>query len=61
MAIYEYTYKVLREYQDGSSAKRAKTITRYKPLKVGGLYVHLGKGFPGMQRVLSEEVRVLED
>lgn len=61
MAIYEYTYKVLREYQDGSSAKRAKTITRYKPLTVGGLYVHLGKGFPGMQRVLSEEVKELED
>lgn len=57
----EYTYKVLREYPDGSRLRRAKTITRYKPLKVGGLYVHLGKGFPGMQRVLSEEVKELED
>lgn len=52
MAVY--TYKVVREYPDGSRGKRCKTITRLVPLKVDGLYVHLGKGFPGMQRVLSE-------
>lgn len=57
----EYTYKVVREYQDGSRGKRVKTLTLFKPLNAGGLYVHLGKGFPGMQRVLSEEVRQIED
>lgn len=49
-----YTYKVLREYPDGSRAKSARTVTRFQPLRVGGLYVHLGKGFPGMQRVIAE-------
>lgn len=53
----EYTYKVLREYPDGSRSKRAKTIRLFEPLTVGGLYVRLGKGFPGMQRVISEEVK----
>lgn len=57
----EYTYRVVREYQDGSRGKRARTLTRFKQLKVGGLYVHLGKGFPGMQRVLSEETRQTGD
>lgn len=57
----EYTYKVVREYPDGSRGKRAKKLTLFKPLNAGGLYVHLGKGFPGMQRVLSEEVRQTED
>lgn len=57
----EYTYRVLREYPDGSRSKRERKITRYKPLKIGGLYVHLGKGFPGMQRVVSEEVKKFED
>lgn len=50
-----YTYKVLREYPDGSRAKRARRITCYEPLRIGGLYVRLGKGYPGMQRVMSEE------
>ncbi len=49
-----YTYKVLREYPDGSQAKRARRITCTEPLRVGGLYVRLGKGFPGMQRVIAE-------
>lgn len=57
----EYTYKVVREYRDGSRGKRAKTLTRFSRLRIGGLYVHLGKGYPGMQRVLSEEVRQIED
>ena len=61
MSVTVYTYKVLREYPDGTMAKRANTITRYEPLKVGGLYVRLGKGYPGMQRVLSEAVEEYED
>lgn len=49
-----YVYKVIRERMDGSWGKRAKYYTCYEPrLKVGGLYAHLGAGFPGFQRVLS--------
>lgn len=49
-----YVYKVIRERLDGSRGKRAKNYTCYEPkLKVGGLYAHLGVGFPGFQRVLS--------
>ena len=51
-----YVYKVIREDMNGNRRKRAKKLDRYKPdLKIGGLYVHLGSGFPGMQRVLSME------
>ncbi len=56
-----YVYKVVREYQDGNRSRRCKTISRYNPLSVGGLYVHLGAGFPGMQRVISEEIKNIED
>ena len=57
----EYIYSVVREYPDGSQYKRVKKLYRYKPLKVGGLYTHLGKGFPGMQRVLAvEEINTSE-
>lgn len=43
-----YIYKVISESWDGTRGKRAKTIERFKPnLEVGGLYVHLGKGFSG--------------
>lgn len=56
----EYTYKLVREYPDGIRAGRVRNITRYKPLVVGGLYVHLGNGFPGMQRIISEEVKEME-
>lgn len=53
----EYIYKVVREYPDGSRAKRKSLICRYRPeLKIGGLYVHLG-GLPGMQRILSMETK----
>ena len=49
-----YVYKVVREHPDGSRGKRIKQLVRWEDnLKVGGLYVHLGSGFPGMQRVLS--------
>lgn len=61
MSVTVYTYKVIREYQDGTRAKRANTITCFEPLRVGGLYVRLGKGYPGMQRVLSEAVEMFED
>lgn len=57
----EYVYRVVREYPDGSQSKKSRTITRMKPLAVGGLYVHLGNGFPGMQRIISEEMREIEE
>lgn len=49
-----YTYRVVREnVATGERGKRTKTIDRYEPLKIGGLYAHLGKGFPGFQRILE--------
>lgn len=49
-----YTYKVVRENAvNGQQGKRAKLYSGYEPLTVGGLYVHLGGGFPGFQRVLE--------
>ena len=49
-----YTYKVIREnVVTGERAKRSRTIERYKPLTVGGLYMHLGSGYPRAQRVLK--------
>lgn len=58
----EYIYTVVREYPDGSMAKRKNKIYRFEPdLRVGGLYVHLGIGFPGMQRILSVRERHLPD
>ena len=57
-----YIYKVVREHMDGSRGKRAKKVYRWKnSLEVGGLYMHLGKGFPGMQRVLSMETEEFPD
>ena len=57
-----YIYKVIREYPDGSRGKRTKRLWRWEnDLKVGGLYVHLGSGFPGMQRVLSMDAEELPD
>lgn len=51
-----YKYKVIRERMDGTRGKRAKTYWSFENrLTVGGLYLHLGKGFPGPQRVLSME------
>jgi len=49
-------YKVVREYLDGKRGKRNKTLYRWgadEQLTIGGLYMHLGPGYPGMQRVLS--------
>ena len=49
-----YKYKVVREDLNGKRGKRAKTLYSFENnLKVGGLYCHLGAGFPGFQRVLS--------
>lgn len=57
-----YKYKVIRERLDGSRGKRAKTYFSFEQkLTVGGLYVHLGSGFPGLQRVLSVTVEKLPD
>ena len=57
-----YVYRVIREYPDGSSGKRAKRLYCYEPyLNVGGLYVHLGAGFPGLQRVLDMETEEFPD
>lgn len=56
-----YIYRVAREdLTTGERAKRSRVIERYKPLTVGGLYMHLGSGYPGAQRVL-ELVRVEEE
>ena len=57
----EYIYTVVREYPDGSHGKRVKKYYTFSPLKVGGLYTHLGRGYPGMQRVLAVETRELPD
>ena len=49
-----YTYKVIREnVVTGERAKHSRTIERYDQLTVGGLYMHLGYGYPGAQRVLK--------
>lgn len=58
----EYIYKLVREDWNHPPGKRTKTITRDKPdLRIGGLYVHLGRGYPGCQRILSMELREEEN
>ena len=51
----EYIYTVVKEnFATGERAKRTRKYYSFTPcLKVCGLYTHLGKGFPGCQRVLS--------
>lgn len=57
-----YVYKVIREYVDGTIGKRAKEYSSFdEDLKVGGLYAHLGPGYPGLQRVLSMKVKQIQD
>lgn len=59
-----YAYKVIREDINGNRGKRVKTLLRYEdelPLKIGGLYSRLGKGYPGMHRILDMEVRRYPD
>lgn len=58
-----YVYRVIHEdVITGQRGKRAKKYSSYKPeLTVGGLYFHLGIGYPGAQRVLdmkTEEISV---
>lgn len=57
-----YTYRIIKEdFYSGKRGKRTRTITRVRPLEIGGLYLHLGKGYPGAYRVLeliSEEKEV---
>lgn len=49
-----YICTVIREdFRTGKRAKRARKYYSSKPLTEGGLYVHLGKGYPGCQRVLD--------
>ena len=56
-----YIYRVAREnVVTGERAKRSRRIERYDQLTVGGLYMHLGSGYPSAQRVL-ELARVEED
>lgn len=52
----QYVYTVVKEYPDGKRGKRERKICRcLNTLKVNRVYTHLGKGFPGMYRVLSVE------
>lgn len=51
-----YTYRIVKECSDGSKGKRTRIIDRSRPLKIGGLYVHLGYGFNGAYRVLEQIV-----
>lgn len=54
----QYIYKLIREDINRPPGKKTKTIIRDKPdLRVGGLYVRLGKGYPGCQKVVSMETR----
>lgn len=49
-----YICTVVREdFRTGERAKRTRKYYSFTPLTVGGLYVHLGKGYPGCQRVLD--------
>ena len=54
-----YIYKVIRESLDGKQGKRTRLYYTSDPLRVGGLYPHLGEGFPGIYRVL--ELKSSED
>lgn len=57
-----YIYKVVREYADGTQGKRARTLCLYEPdLVVGGVYAHLGLGYPGLQRVVSMTTEQVQD
>lgn len=57
-----YVYKLVREDISGTQGKRTKKDYRFEQdLNVGGLYVHLGSGFPGLQRVLSMTTEEIPD
>ena len=49
-----YTYKIIKEdFHTGVRGKRTRTITKNRPLEVGGLYAQLGNGYPGCYRILE--------
>lgn len=55
----EYIYTVVKEdFRTGERAKRTRKYYSFTPLTVGCLYVHLGKGYPGCQRILDMEERL---
>lgn len=58
-----YQYKLIREdFNTGKRGKRTKKLFSFEDnLKVGGLYLNLGPGYPGFQRVLSVEVEEIPD
>lgn len=57
-----YTYRIVKEnVVNGARGKRTRTITKNRPLDVGGLYLHLGIGYPGAYRVLELIEEVHED
>lgn len=60
--IMIYVFKVIREELiTGQCGKRAKRYSSYaQGLTVGGLYIHLGSGFPGAQRVLDMQTEEIE-
>lgn len=48
-----YTYWIVNEdFYTGKRGSR-RQISRNRPLRIGGLYAHLGKGCPGCYRVLE--------
>lgn len=49
-----YTYRIVKEnIVNGERGKRTRTITRSEPLKIDGVYCHLGDGLKGFYRVLE--------
>ena len=58
-----YTYKIVKEnIVNGERGKRTRTITRRDPLRINGLYAHLGGGLKGFYRVLElVSTEALED
>lgn len=55
-----YTYRIAKEDITGKRCKRTRIIERRTKMKVGGLYVHLGRGIKGTYRVL-EEIKEVEE
>lgn len=51
--VFEYIV-VKEDPYTGERGKRKRKIFRREPLEVGGLYVHLGREFPGAYRILEE-------
>lgn len=56
-----YVYRVIREdLATGKRGKRSKRYSCFSPeLAVGGLYLHLGPGYPGAQRVLDMTTEIV--